>query len=481
MVEAVAEAARPSACASLLKLLRGAAPIVIQQACLLLVSVLTVARVGHAIGTHALASLSLGNLTYNLLGLTLLMAPMLALETYASQAWGAKRYADVGLNVQRAILVALLLLVPAAVAWLYAEPILRQLGQPEEVARLAARFLRGMLPVLPIQLVFEATKRFLYAQAIMWPPAFAALLAVGGHIAWLDPLVSMLGFDGAALGLLCAHSTMLLALVLQLAILRPHDPRTWPGLRPVTLAREVGAMKAFVGTAIAGLVSLSEWIFWEAICFRCGVFGATSLAIHGVAYSVVPLTFMVPLGLAMAIANGVGNAIGAGEHQHARRLASLGVLAGLVLSLCYASLVYLLGERIARSFSSDDIVIAGALQIWPIVSALLVFDALFAVGGGILRGLGLNRRAAFSVVASLWCIGLPLMLLTARDVYHLWLVMLPTYALLDAIIIASAVTCVSWRRLAQDVRERHSLAGADAAAVTAAPASEVSVELPQVK
>ena len=34
--------------------------------------------------------------------------------------------------------------------------------------------------------------------------------------------------------------------------------------------------------------------------------------------------------------------------------------------------------------------------------ALLVFDALFAVGGGVLRGLGLNRRAAFSVVASLW-------------------------------------------------------------------------------
>ena len=85
--------------------------------------------------------------------------------------------------------------------------------------------------------------------------------------------------------------------------------------------------------------------------------------------------------------------------------------------------------------------------------------------------------------------------------------MLPTYALLDAIIIASAVTCVSWRRLAQDVREKHSLAGADAAAAAhtvssstaataaasingtsahasaaaAAPASEVSVELPPVK
>ncbi len=62
----------------------------------------------------------MGNLTYNLLGLTLIMAPMIALATYASQAWGAKRKSEVGLNAQRALVVAPALLLPAAVAWLFA-------------------------------------------------------------------------------------------------------------------------------------------------------------------------------------------------------------------------------------------------------------------------------------------------------------------------------------------------------------------------
>ena len=85
-------------------------PIVIGQTCILFLPFVTVAHVGRSVGTEALAGLSLGNLTYNLLGLTLVMAPMTALETYASQAWGAKRKEEVGLHVQRALFVAVLLL-----------------------------------------------------------------------------------------------------------------------------------------------------------------------------------------------------------------------------------------------------------------------------------------------------------------------------------------------------------------------------------
>ena len=220
MSDAPHQAASANACASFLHLLRGGIPIVIQQSCVLLVCVITVARVGHSVSAEALAGVSLGNLTYNLLGLTLIMGPMIALETHASQAWGAKRPAEVGLHAQRAVIVAAVVLVPAAVAWLFAERILRQLGQGDEVARLAARFLRGMLPVLPIQVTFEASKRFLYAQGIMWPPALAGILGTGTHLAVVGPIVEALGFDGAPVALLVGQGTMLLVLLLYLACVR---------------------------------------------------------------------------------------------------------------------------------------------------------------------------------------------------------------------------------------------------------------------
>lgn len=92
---------------------------------------------------------------------------MMALETHASQAWGAKRAAEVGLHAQRALLVAATFVLPAAIAWLFAESILVAIGQDAEVAGLAGRFLRRMLPVLPVQAGFETAKRFLFAQGVM--------------------------------------------------------------------------------------------------------------------------------------------------------------------------------------------------------------------------------------------------------------------------------------------------------------------------
>ena len=266
--ETAPSSAAPSVCSTLLKLLGSGIPIVVQQTCILLIAFITVGRVGRSVGPDALAALSLGNLTYNLLGLTLIMAPMTALETFASQAWGAKRLEEVGLCVQRALFVAALLLLPAAIAWLFAEPILRALGQPEPVVALAAQFLRSMLPVLPIQVCFEATKRFLYAQAVMWPPALAATLATLAHLCWLGPLVESLGFAGAPVALLCAHATMLSLLLAYIVLRRPHHPDTWPGLRPRRLWRDRASMGRFFRTSMYGLISLSEWVFWEAICFR---------------------------------------------------------------------------------------------------------------------------------------------------------------------------------------------------------------------
>lgn len=75
---ATAPAANDSGmCLAFLQLLRGGVPIVIQQTCILLVGFVTTARTGHAVGAVALAGLSLGALTYNLLGLTLISARVL--------------------------------------------------------------------------------------------------------------------------------------------------------------------------------------------------------------------------------------------------------------------------------------------------------------------------------------------------------------------------------------------------------------------
>lgn len=341
----------------LVKLLCACVPIVIQQTCVLLVSTLTVAHVGHALGAEALAGFSLGNLTFNLLGLTIIIAPMIALESTAPQAYGAGRHSEVGLNSQRAILTAFAFLIPVSAVWLNAELVLLALGQPREVAAIAASFLKSMLPALPVQTVFETAKRFLYAQGITWPPVLAACSGVGGLLLWLGPLVEARGFHGATLALLLAHTTMLVVLLLYMRLLAPHEPATWPGLQPKLLVRDPKAMWVFIKTSVAGLVALSEWLFWEFVCFRAGSFGALPLAVHSVAYSCVPLAFMVPFGVSIALANGVGNALGEGDVPSARRMAFFATVTATALSVAYSVCVYAAGGLIIRSFTSDEQVV----------------------------------------------------------------------------------------------------------------------------
>ena len=458
---------------TLVKLLKSGVPIVIQQTCILAVSVIAVSQVGRELGREYLAGLSLGNLTYNLLGLLLIIAPMNALEEKASQAFGAGRKAEVGLHCQRAVVVAALLLAPAACVWLNAAPVLRAFGQPAAESDLAARFLRLMLPVLPIQTLFETAKRLLFAQGIMWPPVFAAVLAVVCHLLWVGPWVQACGFAGGPLSMLCAHGTMLLSLLLLMRVKPSHDPETWPGLQVRTiLLRERKAMCTFITTSLASLVSLTEWLFWESICFRTGVLGPMPLAIHGVAYSTVPLLFMIPLGLSIALSNGVGNALGEGNVQSARRLALLTFPFAIVVALSYASPFYLFREHIIRLYTSDQEVIDGALSLWPWVCLSLFLFAVYGIALGLLRGLGLQRRSAACILLSLWCIGFPMMLCLTSTIDDIWRLVPPIYVILDVGLVGSSIACVSWKRLSDDVRERHSLAKDDGAAEAAAARSQ---------
>ena len=197
---------------------------------------------------------------------------------------------------QRAALTALLFLAPAAVVWVFSERILLALGQPPLAANLASSFLHVLVPALPLSAVFEATRKFLYAQNVIWPPLYAALLALALHPLWQEVTIRAFGFIGGPMALVVTHATMSIGLLIFCASRKPHLPGTWPGLRLRQVLADRRACCQFLGLSLAALGSLSEWVFWEFVTFRAGRFGPVQLAAHGVAYSLLPLLYMVPLG-----------------------------------------------------------------------------------------------------------------------------------------------------------------------------------------
>ena len=459
----------------------GAVPMILVQCTTQLVVILTVMRLGRE-SPDWLAGASLGALVYNMAGLMLTTAPNLAMDSVAPQAFGSGRLSEVGLAAQRSVVTALIFLAPAVLVWIFVEQVLVVLGQPAMAARLATSFLHTLIPALPFNAVFEAARRFLYAQNVAQPPLYAALVGLVLHPFWLEALIGAFGFIGGPLAMLTTYATMCIGLLVLCTWRKPHANGTWPGIRLGRLLSDRRACWKFFGLALAALSSLSEWVFWEFVCFRVGRFGPLPLAANGVAYSLLPLLYMVPLGLSIGMANAIGRRLGAGAIAECKRLAattlSLGVLIILTLSLC----TYVARPFIFRLYTQSEGVMNLAEKIWPWLCLDLAFDNSFALLSSLNRGLGLTRRSAACIVLCLWPFGAPLILFGASSVVEVWRLMPFIYLALDISQIV-CFSCASWSKLAEALQSEAALASGTTSSSSVPPAisqssRNVTVELP---
>lgn len=108
-----------------------------------------------------------------------------ALETLCGQSFGAGQVQKLGIYMQRSwiiLLASALLLCPL---YLFATPVLRLIGQEEDIAVAAGRFSVAILPQVFAQAVTFPTQKFLQAQSKVGVLAWIGLAALLLHVALL--------------------------------------------------------------------------------------------------------------------------------------------------------------------------------------------------------------------------------------------------------------------------------------------------------
>jgi Na+-driven multidrug efflux pump len=94
----------------------------------------TVLFVGH-IGVIELGAAALASMWVNITGVSIVYGGSAALDSLASQAYGAKSYTAVGLWTARFLLIVTLMCVPICASWWFGcAPVLRMIGIDEETA-----------------------------------------------------------------------------------------------------------------------------------------------------------------------------------------------------------------------------------------------------------------------------------------------------------------------------------------------------------
>ena len=388
-------------------MLRLAVPVVTIQVGMMAMGVVDTVMVGH-ISAQALAAVALGNLYFFTLAVFAL-GTLMVLDPVVAQAVGAGDGPAVARAVQRGIVIAALLTVPAVALLVAAEPVFRLLGQPAEVIPLAAAYAVRTAPGIFPFLLFVVFRQSLQAMGRTAPIVGAIIGAnlANGALNWALVFghlgMPAMGVVGSAWATTISRVIMVLWLWVAarrqlgplLLPIRPEIRLVQPLLRMVRLGVPIGAQHVLEFGAFALVALMMGWM------------GTHQMAGHQVAINLAALTFMVPLGVGDAASVLVGQAVGRGDPEGTRGAARAAFACGITFMTVTAAIFLALPDQLARLYSQDLAVVSVAVTLIPLAGVFQVFDGTQVVAGGVLRGLGDTRAPMVANLLGYWVVGIP--------------------------------------------------------------------------
>jgi MATE family multidrug resistance protein len=374
-----------------------------------------------ALGQEALAASALG-LTIYIFAFLIGLGPASAAAPIIAQIIGANPSdrAHIRVALRMGLWAMALLSMPLCLSLFFAERALIGLGQTPELARLAAPYAHILGLGLPFSLGFHVLRNF--AAALGRPRAplgimFAAvLLNIALDYGLIFGRLGMpeMGMLGAAVATVLSNAFCFIALAALVSFAPDFRPyRIWRRFHRPDWPRLAETFR--LGLSI-GLTLIFETALFAASTLLMGRFGTAALAAHQIAMNVPSITFMVPLGIAMAATIRVGYAAGAGDIEGARRAGLTALMIGGAFMLACAFLFALMPHAIAGLYldlgdPANRSAIAYTVSFLYVVAAFQIFDGIQVVAAFALRGLKDVRLPMLIAGLSYWGAGFPLALL----------------------------------------------------------------------
>lgn len=403
------------------------------------------------VSPEALGAASVGRITFFTV-IVFGMGFLLGLDTFVSTAHGAGEPEECRSYLIQGVHLSLLLSVPMSVLIFVFAPALGSFGIDPTVLASAVPYLRALAwSTLPL-LLYTTFRRYL--QGVSRPrPVMLALVSANlvnlagnwilifGHLG-----APAMGAEGAGWSSCIAAGYLALFLMGSTWLLHRGNDRL---RRRVSLRPHAERLKRLVKLGLPAAIQLvAEIGVFAAATALAGRLAPTELAAHQIALTAASVTYMIPLGLSSAGAVRVGQARGRGDPEGARLAGWMAILlaAGFMF---VAGVAFLVGPRqVARLFSADATVVAGAIVLVRIAALFQLFDGVQVAATGALRGAGDTRTALLWNLIGHWLLGLPvgyyLCFQRGMGAPGLWL------GWLVGLSVVGAVVLFSWWRRARE-------------------------------
>jgi MATE family multidrug resistance protein len=332
---------------------------------------------------------------------------LLIVNTLASQSFGREDYTSAGRYLWQGIWFALGFGAITLVLFPYATELFTLMGHEPRMAQLESEYMRVVALAGWLKLATVAMSEFLRG---IQRPGIVFVGSVGGVITnfffnWLliygNWGFPALGVAGAAWGTnaaVCVELIVMMAYVMRPSIARVFNTYDW------ALRRDLFMRLLRVGLP-AGFQLICDIVAWAVFLnVIVGGFGTAALSANSFAFSYMHVCFMPAIGVGAAVTALVGKYIGMGRPDLAAKRAHLGFFVCAAYMISSGALLVLFRHPLIGLFSQDPEIQRIGGQIMIFVGLYQIFDAMFVVYVGALRGAGDTLVPAVVQTVLVWTI-----------------------------------------------------------------------------
>ncbi|KAK8638264.1 hypothetical protein V6N13_136700 [Hibiscus sabdariffa] len=387
-----------------------ALPMVLCNVFYFLITMVSVMFAGH-LGDVELAGSTLANSWASVTGFAFMTGLSGALETLCGQSFGAKMYNMLGIYLQASCIISFLFSIIISIMWVFTEPILVLLHQDPEISRMAALYMKYLIPGLFAYGFLQNLLRFLQTQSIVIPLVVFSVVPLGIHFGIVYSLVNKtsLGFKGAAMAASISIWISFLSLATYV-VFADKFKNTWKGWSFESFRYIIRNSK--IALPSAAMLCLEFWAF-EILVFLAGLMPNPEITTPLIAICVNTenIAYMITYGLSAAArlvlfsytefdlcysnlnirvgttisphSTRVSNELGAGNPDKAKQAMTVTLKLSVLLALVVV-LTLALGHNIWSGFFSDSrSIIEKFAQMTPLLAVSIAIDAIQGVLSGL--------------------------------------------------------------------------------------------------
>lgn len=341
-----------------------------------------------------------------LIGLAMALTPMFARLFTRSDEQQLKQL------FQQGIWLAILLIPLGIALMLFTPRLMHWIGVDAAIIAPASSYLAVMTWAIPFFALYLPIRFFNEGignpKAVMMITALSIPINVGGNYILLNGLFGLPKMGATGIGIASVASFAFITLVGWGYILKSQRFRSWqlfadfqwPHWKTIARFFNIGLPNAVALLMEAGMFS--------AIVLLSGRLGVSIAAANQIALSYISTTFMIPLGLSLAMMTRVGMAMGEDDREKTRIIGISGMVIGTI-AMCGSVLIILFfGESVAALYSDDKAIIQLAVGLLSLAAIFQIPDGIQVCAAGALRGLEETKAPMLYAVWGYWILAMPL-------------------------------------------------------------------------